>query len=110
MIIENGKIEFKVKNDWGGIDPDTGYPIEAEASWGMPIPCQFMPNTGNNLGKTDGVRFTTASYTVLIEAQPLPQSEQIRLTDSISGECLGEFSLIMNPIHLSAVGQIKLLI
>lgn len=110
MIIENGKIEFKVKKDWGGIDLETGYPVEAESSWGAPIPCQYLPNTGNNLGKADGVRFTTASYTVLLEEQPLPQSEQIRLTDGISGECLGEFSLIMAPIHLSAVGQIKILI
>lgn len=109
MIIENGKIEFKVKKSFG-FDPETGYPVEAEASWGKPIPCQFIPNTGNNLGKVDGVRFTTASHTILIEIQPLPQSEQIRLTDSISGECLGEFSLIMKPEIFRAVGQIRLLI
>lgn len=109
MIIGNGKIEFKVKKCFG-LDPETGYPIEAEVSWGEPIPCQFMPNTSNNLGKIGGERFTTASYSILIEIQPLPQSEQIRLTDDVNGTCLGEFPLIGNPELLRAVGQIKLLV
>lgn len=109
MIIENGTIEFKEKNP-GTIDPETGYPTKSTAvAWGVPIPCQYLPNSRNNLGRIKGERFTTAKYTVLIEEQPLPESEQIRLTDK-SGKELGEFSLIAPPEALEAVGEIKILI
>ncbi len=109
MIIENGTIEFKQKTP-GTIDPETGYPTKAtEVSWGKPIPCQYLPNNRNNLGRVNGERFTTATYTVLLEEQPLPESEQIRLTDR-SGKVLGEFSLIAPPEALEAVGEIKILI
>lgn len=109
MVIENGTIEFKEKTP-GMIDPETGYPIKPTAvGWGKPIPCQFLPNNRNNLGRVNGERFTTATYTVLLEEQELPESEQIRLTDR-SGKNLGEFSLIAPPEYLEAVGEIRLLI
>lgn len=109
MIIENGTVEFKEKTP-GTIDPETGYPSKAaKAAWGKPIPCQFMPNNRNNLGRVNGERFTTATYTVLLEEQPLPESEQVRLKDR-GGRILGEFSLIAPPEALEAVGEIKLLI
>lgn len=109
MIIENGTIEFKEKTA-GKIDPETGYPAKPTAvGWGEPIPCQFLPNNRNNLGRVNGERFTTATYTVLLEEQYLPESEQIRLTDR-SGKNLGEFSLIAPPEYLEAVGEIRLLI
>ena len=105
MIIENGTIEFKEKTP-GKIDPETGYPTKATAvGWSKPIPCQFI----TNLGRVNGERFTTATYTVLIEEQPLPSSEQIRLTER-SGKVLGEFSLIAPPEALEAVGEIRILI
>lgn len=109
MIIENGTIEFKEKTP-GKIDPETGYPTKpTSVGWGKPIPCQFIPNNRNNLGRVNGERFTTASYTVLIEEQELPESEQIRLTDR-SGKKLGEFSLIAPPEALEAVGETRILI
>lgn len=110
MIIPNGTIEFKSKTP-GRIDPETGYPSKAtEVAWGKPIPCQFIPNSRNNLGKVNGERFTTATYTVLIEEQPLPtDTEQIRLTE-MGGKELGEYSLIAPPEYLEAVSEIKLLI
>lgn len=109
MIIPNGTIEFKEKAP-GGIDPATGYPSKPKtASWSEPIPCQYIPNTRNNLGKVEGERFTTASYTLLLEDQSLPGSEQLRLTDA-SGKYLGEFSLISPPEPLAAVCEIKLLV
>lgn len=109
MVIENGTIEFKEKTP-GMIDPETGYPIKPTAvGWGKPIPCQFIPNNRTNLGRVNGERFTTASYTLLLEEQPLPDSEQIRLTDA-NGKSLGEFSLISPPEALEAVGEIKILI
>lgn len=109
MIIENGTIEFKEKTA-GKIDPETGYPTKpTKVGWGEPIPCQFLPNNRNNLGRVNGERFTTATYTVLLEEQELPESEQIRLTDR-SGKNLGEFSLIAPPEYLEAVGEIRLLI
>lgn len=109
MIIPNGTIQFKEKTP-GGIDPETGYPSKpTKGGWGNPIPCQYIPNSRNNLGKVNGERFTTASYTLLLEEQPLPDIEQIQLTDD-SGKSLGEFSLISPPEALEAVGEIKLLI
>lgn len=109
MIIENGTIEFKEKTT-GKIDPETGYPTKpTKVGWGTPIPCQYIPNSRNNLGKVNGERFTTASYTLLLEEQPLPDSEQIRLTDA-NGKSLGEFSLISPPEALEAVGEIRILI
>lgn len=110
MIIPNGTIEFKEKTP-GLIDPETGYPSKAtEVAWGKPIPCQFIPNSRNNLGKVMGERFTTATYTVLLEEQHLPtDTEQIRLTEA-TGRILGEFSLIAPPEFLEAVSEIKILI
>lgn len=109
MIIQNGTIEFKDKTA-GKIDPETGYPTKAtNVGWAEPIPCQYLPNSRNNLGKVNSERFTTASYTVLLEEQPLPSSEQIRLKDS-NGKILGEFSLIAPPEYLEAVGEIKILV
>lgn len=109
MIIPNGTIAFKQKTP-GGIDPETGYPSKHTAStWGDPIPCQYLPNSRSNLGKVNGERFTTAHYTLLLEEQPLPDSEQLRLTDE-TGKSLGEFSLLSPPENLTAVGEIKLLI
>lgn len=110
MIIENGTIEFKKKTP-GTIDPETGHPSKAtEVGWSDPIPCQFIPVNRHLLMKTpEGERMTKATYTVLLEEQPLPDSEQIRLTDG-SGKALGEFSLIAPPEALEAVGEIKILI
>lgn len=109
MIIENGTIEFKEKQA-GTIDPETGYPAKATSVvWSEPIPCQYLPNNWNNLGRVKGERFTSASFTILIEEQPLPKSEQIRLKDR-GGKLLGEFSLIAPPEPLEAVGEIKILI
>jgi hypothetical protein len=110
MIIENGTIEFKTKGAAGQIDAESGYPTAAaEVEWSKPIPCQFTPNNRNNLGRVNGEHFTTASYTVLLEEQPLPDSEQIRLKDR-NGTELGEFSLIAPPEPLDAVCEIKLLV
>lgn len=106
MIIQNGTIEFKAKTA-GGIDPETGYPVAATAGWGEPIPCQWLPNNGNLLARVLGERFEQAAYEVLLEEQPLPDSEQVRLTDA-DGACLGEFSMRSRPERLEAVGQIRL--
>lgn len=110
MIIENGTIEFKQKAP-GAIDPETGYPSKAShVDWCDLIPCQFYPTNRELLAKTPaGERITKASYVVLIEEQPLPESEQLRLTDK-QGRPLGEFSLLAPPETLEAVCEIKILI
>lgn len=109
MIIPNGTLEFKSKTP-GGIDPKTGYPRPAtDAGWSEPIPCQFIPTSGNLLARSNGERITKASFTVLLNEQPLPESEQVRLTDD-NGRSVGEYSLIAPPEHWVAVSQIKLLI
>ena len=105
MIIANGTIEVKSKTG-GGLNQN-GYPQKAEATWGEPIPCQYIPNKHNKLGVVNGEHFTVAQYTVLIEEQEF-NAEQIRLKDR-TGKELGEFS-IMSVEPLEAVCEIRLLI
>lgn len=107
MIIDNGTIEFKLKRG-GGIDPNTGYPIEPTSEWSEPLPCQYIPNNLNNLGRVQGERFTAASYTILIEQHKLPDSERVRIKDR-DGKEVGEFSIIsVEP--LDAVEQIRIMV
>ncbi|WP_416995983.1 hypothetical protein [Alistipes putredinis] len=106
MIIQNGTIEVKTKTG-GGIDPETGYPVKGEAAWGEPIPCQWIPNRNDMLGRINGEHFIIAHYVVLIEAQPF-NAEQVRLR-TLDGRDLGEFSL-MYAEPLDAVCQIRLTI
>lgn len=107
MIIANGTIEVKRKTGGGGLDPVTGYPQKADASWDEPIPCQYIPGSHNKLGVVSGEHFTVATYTVLIEEREF-NAEQIRLKDR-AGAILGEFS-IMQVEPLEAVGEIRLVI
>ncbi len=108
MIIENGTVEFKRKTA-GGIDPSTGYPVAPTSGWDEPVPCQWTRNRSNLLGTANGEHFTAASYVILIEERPLPQSRQVRLTDA-GGQVMGEFSLLSEPEVLEAVAQIRLTI
>ena len=106
MIIKNGTIEVKSKSA-GGIDPETGFPIPSDrVTWGEPIPCQWLANKYNNLGKSEGGNFTVAHYSILIESEQEFKSEQIRLRDNY-GNVLGEFSVIeVEP--LQAMCQIRI--
>lgn len=108
MIIENGFIQLKQKASGGGIDPTTGYPQKpASVGWSAPIPCQYMANKYDNLGRVNGEYFTVAKYSILIEEQPL-DAEQLRLKDR-AGNIVGEFSIIqVEP--LEAVCEIRILI
>lgn len=106
MIIANGTIELKVKTA-GGIDPSTGFPVASTSSWGSLVPCQYLINTRDNLGRVDGEHFTKAQYSILIEQQTVA-SEQLRLTDR-GGTVLGEFSII-SVEELDAVCQTKILV
>lgn len=109
MIITNGTIEVKRKTA-GGIDPETGFPVKSsEVSWGNPIDCQYTVNKYNKLGKVNGEHFTVAQYSILIEEQPLGEFDQIRLTDSLTGKSLGEFSVIqVEP--LEAVCELRIMV
>lgn len=110
MIIANGTIEIKAKAV-AGIDPATGYPVKpSSVSWSAPIDCQFTANKYNNLGVSgSGEHFTVANYSILIEEQPLGEFEQLRLKDSVSGRCLGEFSVI-RVVPLPAVCELQILV
>lgn len=107
MIIANGTIEIKSKTS-GGIDPATGFPSPGSATWLSPIPCQYKAIKYSNIGTTSqGEHFTIASFSVLIEEQPL-QGERLRLRAKDGNE-LGEYSIIqVEP--LEAVGQIRIII
>lgn len=91
MIIQNGTIEPKIKTG-GGIDLETGYSKAVSFSWGTPIPCQYSAAKYNQLACLIGEHITTASYTILIDQQPLAGIEQVRLKD-LSGNEVGEFSI-----------------
>lgn len=106
MIIPNGTIELKQKTG-GGFDPATGHPIPPVVTWGEKVPCQYLINTRDNLGRVDGEHFTKAQYSILIEQQTVA-SEQLRLTDR-GGTVLGEFSII-SVEELDAVCQTKILV
>ena len=106
MIIENGTIEVKGKSA-GGIDADTGFPIPSNnVTWGEPIPCQWLANKYNNLGKSEGGNFTVAHYSILIESEQEFTAEQIRLKDNY-GNVLGEFSVI-EVEQLQAMCQLRI--
>ena len=109
MIIPNGTIELKTKTA-GGIDPVTGFPIKpSDVSWSAPIDCQYSVNKYDKLGKVNGEHFIVAQYSILIEDQLLGEFEQLRLTDSKSGNSLGEFS-VMQVEPLEAVCELKILV
>lgn len=110
MIIQNGTIEIKVKQA-GGIDPATGFPVKSSGETYMPaIPCQYIPNSNNLLGRTtSGERFTVANYTILIEQQPTPfTAEQIRLKD-MDEKVVGVYSVISIET-IEAVCEVKILV
>lgn len=109
MIIENGTIEFKQKAATG-INPETGYPSAAYCEcWNEPVPCQYQPVKRTLQSTANGERFSYSTYSVLIEEQALPDSEQVRLADR-NGNVLGEFSLLSPPEMLDTVGLIRLLL
>lgn len=87
----NGTIRLKIKVG-GGIDPETGYPTKPTIDWSDDIPCLFNANKYNNFGKVDGMTFTSASYDILIENQPV-ESEVLVLFDK-NGKDLGEFAIM----------------
>lgn len=105
MIIANGTIKFKLKVD-GGMDAD-GYPVAVTPKWSEPIPCQYIINTNNLRGISNGEHFATASYIVYVDLQSLPDSEQAELADTEAG-IIGEFPMLAAPEVLQAVQQLKL--
>lgn len=106
MIIENGFIQVKKKTS-GGIDPETGHPVQSsDVSWGKPIPCQFYANSYNNVASVNGEPVKRASFTILIEWQPF-NAERIRLSEW--HKTIGEYSVI-SAEPLEAVGQIRIII
>lgn len=107
MIIQNGTIELKRKTA-GGINPSTGYPVASTATWDSPIPCQWLVNNHNNLGRSNDEHFTLAKYIILIEQTNAVDSEQLRLTNR-NGKVLGEYSII-SVEQLDAVQQTKIIV
>lgn len=105
MIIPNGTLEFKTKQVRGA-DPNTGYPLPPEETWGEPVPCQYYQNSRNMLAQVGKETRDLASYTILIEGKA--QGESMRLT-SDDGTIVGEFSAVSIE-ELRAVGQTKIVI
>lgn len=108
-IIPNGTIEVRQKTV-GGIDTTTGYAAKpSEATWGDPIPCQYLPQQYNALATTgNGEHVTEQEYEILLDEQPF-SGKQVRLTDTATGEVLGAFS-VKQIEPLWAVCQIRLVV
>lgn len=109
MIIPNGTIEF-ITNTAGGLDKD-GYPVKSGTTYGPVIPCQYIANNRNTLGRSNGEAFIKANYQILIEWLDYKadgKTERLRLK-SRSGVEIGEYS-VMNIEPLDAVCQVRILV
>lgn len=105
MIIENGYIRFKEKGG-GGIDPETGYPMAAESSWGEKMPCQWYRTKGERYRRDREEVSEREELTVLYEGEEEPGSEQL-LLEGLGGEEIGEYRIERADV-LAAVGEVKL--
>lgn len=105
MLIVNGHIELE-KVSGGGIDPETGYPKQAETVWGKSLPCQFrIPKMDMRTRTSDGSSFKDVSYEILVEWGRI-DSERLRL-HTVFGEMLGEFKII-RIMPLREVSKVKI--
>lgn len=109
MIIPNGTVEF-ITNTPGGVDAN-GYPVAATKSYGPVVPCQYIANTRDTLGKTNGETFIKASYTIYLEWLDFKSEGHTGLLrlKSRSGNIIGEFP-VLNIDPLDAVCQVRVLI
>lgn len=107
MIITNGTIEFKLKPQAAGIDPETGYPIAPQECWSEPQPCNIVLVREDLVAVSAlGSNYRKRTYAVSIEADTPVLSEEVRLTRE-NGELLGEYAVIqVEP--LDAVGIIRI--
>ena len=107
MIIPNGYISLLSTQTEGGIDPETGYPIEPSQEWGDMIPCQYSANNYDRLGTAGGGHFTVAQYSILVDGEPLNGAGRLQLYANNS-KLLGEYS-IKSDEYLEAVDQTKII-
>lgn len=106
MIIQNGFIQFLVEGE--RTFDDFGRPVLPSSAYGCCIPCQFYPNSHNDLARSQGEAYTSQSYTILIEPTRIQQTGRLKLTD-IGGHEIGEFSVRQRE-PLVAVHQIRFIV
>ena len=105
-MMTNGTIQFKTR-EGGGIDPDSGDPIQVTNTWSNALDCLITPDANGFLKKYQDGEQVSASYTVLIELQDF-EHVNIRLTDN-RGENLGEYQVLPPNIrNLESVGRVKI--
>ena len=107
MIIPNGYILLYTSLTEGGIDPETGYPVEPSGTWGNRIDCQYSANNYDRLGTAGGGHFTVAQFTILVDGTPLDNAERLQLYAN-NGKLIGEYS-IKSDEYLEAVDQTKII-
>lgn len=107
MIITNGTIEFRLKPQAAGIDPETGYPVAPQGCWSEPQPCNIVLLKEDLLAVSSlGSNYRKRTYAVSVEADTPVLSEEVRLIRE-DGELLGEYAVIqVEP--LDAVGIIRI--
>lgn len=76
----NGTISAKVRTG-GGIDPETGQPIQVSSFWDVPVSCKYKANTLSNRGRYEGGTFKMASYEITTPVMDF-QASMIQLFDS----------------------------
>ena len=109
MIIPNGTIEF-ITNTPGGLDKN-GYPVASAKTYGPVLPCQYIPNNRDAIGKKQGEAFIKASYSIYVEWLDFKsdgKTELVRLK-SRSGNLIGEYP-VLDIEPLDAVCQVKVLV
>lgn len=107
MIIANGYIRYIIVDEEGGLDEETGYPIEVSQELSGYVACQFYATNLNYLSKENGEPVTKQVYTVLLEQSSGDiLSGRVKLYRSDLTE-VGEFPVI-SVTPLDAVCQYKM--
>ena len=91
LVKANGRISYKEKIA-NGLDPATGFPVQAIASWSTPVECRYIKTEENLQAKNQDEPTLQVNYTIFVAGKAIP-SEQIRLYNDDSN-LLGEFSII----------------
>jgi hypothetical protein len=101
-----GSVKYKILSG-GGIDEETGEPVESTGKWSKPIECKYRPNLLKNHGKSIDGDFTQSEYTILVNDMTFYANE-IQLFNS-KGILICQ-KQIQTLIELETVQRIQIII
>lgn len=107
MIITSGKLEYRARD--GREYDENGYPVQQTTTWSPAVPCQVVPLQYDRtvLSSTTETPIVIARYEVLIDARHYKEADEVRITDTRSGQV--EELRVISAEYLRAVNQYKLL-